>query len=74
MTPFASVAMLEKFTQRLFAPDLVADIQATDDVVVAKGRIVDFRGHVLRLRPRCRRSTTFCRASVKREIVQSSAA
>jgi hypothetical protein len=58
MTPFASVAMLEKFTllkiavckalasRRLFAPDLVADIQAADDVVVGKRGIVDSRGHV----------------------------
>ena len=37
-----------RFTRRLFAPDLVADIQAADDVVVGKRRIVDFRGHVPR--------------------------
>src|SRR4030095_12827819 len=40
-----------RFTQRLFAPDLVTDIQGADDVVVGKRGIVDFCGHVLLLRP-----------------------
>ena len=40
-----------RFTQRLFAPDLVTAIRGADDVVVGKRGVVGLRGHVLILRP-----------------------